>query len=79
MAGRDSAEFKARVALDAIHEELTLAGLTKKHGVQFAAARSFGSRQFPILGRRYLPPHPTHTRPNVDRGRSWRHSTVALR
>jgi transposase len=30
---RYSAEFKARVALDAIREELTLAELSKKHGV----------------------------------------------
>ncbi len=30
---RYSAEFKARVALDAIREELTLAELAKKHGV----------------------------------------------
>ena len=28
-----SAEFKARVALDAIREEMTLAELSKKHGV----------------------------------------------
>jgi len=30
---RHSAEFKARVALDAIREELTLAELSAKHGV----------------------------------------------
>jgi transposase len=30
---RYSAEFKARVALEAIREELTLAELSKKHGV----------------------------------------------
>ena len=30
---RYSTEFKARVALDAIREELTLAELSKKHGV----------------------------------------------
>ncbi len=30
---RYSADFKARVALDAIREELTLAELSKKHGV----------------------------------------------
>jgi len=30
---RYSAEFKARVALDAIREELTLSELAKKHGV----------------------------------------------
>lgn len=34
---RYSAEFKARVALDAIREELTLAELAKKHGVHPAA------------------------------------------
>ena len=30
---RYAADFKARVALDAIREELTLAELSKKHGV----------------------------------------------
>ena len=30
---RYSAEFKARVALDAIREEVTLSELAKKHGV----------------------------------------------
>ena len=35
---RYSADFKARVALDAIREELTLAELSKKHGVHLLPA-----------------------------------------
>jgi len=35
---RYSAEFKARIALDAIREELTLAELAKKHGVHLLPA-----------------------------------------
>jgi len=35
---RYSADFKARVALDAIREELTLAELSKKHGVHLLLA-----------------------------------------
>jgi len=35
---RYSSEFKARVALEAIREELTLAELSKKHGVHLLPA-----------------------------------------
>ena len=35
---RYSNEFKARVALEAIREELTLAELSKKHGVHLLPA-----------------------------------------
>jgi len=35
---RYSSEFKARVALEAIREELTLAELSKKHGVRLLPA-----------------------------------------
>ncbi len=38
---RYSNEFKARVALEAIREELTLAELSKKHGVHLLPAGDY--------------------------------------